>query len=73
MPGITNVPIKNPKITLLYLKSKNTKVIDLEMAQYLKEIYKDVFLKDNINNIFEINNFRDVLYNKLEKHLVKIH
>lgn len=73
-------PSKQSAILLYYgiiyqtvnLKSKNTKVIDLEMAQYLKEIYKDAFLKDDINNIFEINNFRDVLYNKLEKHLVKI-
>lgn len=68
-------PSKQSAILLYYgiiyqtvnLKSKNTKVIDLEMAQYLKEIYKDVFLEDNINNIFQINNFRDVLYNKLEK------
>lgn len=73
-------PSKQSAILLYYgiiyqtvnLKSKNTKVIDLEMAQYLKEIYKDVFLEDNINNIFQINNFRDVLYNKLEKNLVKI-
>ena len=74
------IPSKQSAILLYYgiiyqtsnLKSKNTKSLDIEMVNYLKEVYKDTLLEDSHNEIFKISNFRNVLYNKLDNNLVKI-
>lgn len=74
------IPSKQSVILLYYgiiyqtsnLKSKNTKDFDIEMVKYLKEIYSDISLEDNQNKIFETNNFSDILYNKLDKNIIKV-
>lgn len=74
------IPSKQSAILLYYgiiyqtsnLKSKTTKDLDIVMLKYLEEMCKDILLENNYTKILEINNFSDVLYNKLDKNLMKI-